>query len=187
MEPSGPSSAHQQKYSFPPNADPAPPKIPVIEISTDGACFPNPGHGGWGWVTPCGQSHSGTENPSTNQRMEMMAVIAALEHFDGKAAQILIRSDSQFVIKGCTEWMPGWKVRGWCKSDGSIVKNLDLWRRLDELLSRNRVGFQWVRGHNGDEMNERADQLASAATGVGSEERERLERLYAGRKRGWAR
>lgn len=138
----------------------------MIEVWTDGACIPNPGFGGWAWVTKTGESNSGKENPSTNQRMEMWAVLDALQTFDGRASVIVINTDSQFVINGCTQWLPNWRKREWITKGRTPVKNLDLWLKIDAFLKQNQVFFKWVRGHSGDEMNERADLLACQATGL---------------------
>jgi ribonuclease HI len=140
-----------------------------IDVWTDGACMPNPGRGGWAFCTPGGIQGSGAENPTTNQRMEMRAVIEALRRFDG-ASSIRVFTDSQFVINVCTKWRTNWKKRGWKKADGQPVKNPDLVLRLDELCEANRVTFQWVKGHDGDPMNELADRLSVEATGLNGAE-----------------
>lgn len=110
--------------------------------------------------------------------MEMRAVLEALRTFDGAYPTLLIRTDSRFVIDGCTKWMGAWKQKGWRKKDGQVVKNQDLWVELSELLERNVVHFAWVKGHSGDEMNTYVDELASEATGVPEAERLEYERSY---------
>jgi len=133
-----------------------------IVVYADGGCEPNPGTGGWGAVISGIDGAIelyGGELATTNNRMELTAAIRALEHFhDG--AQVEMRCDSQYVVKSITEWMPGWKARGWRTSKG-FVQNLDLMQRLDELNSLHDVCWIWVRGHSGDPRNERADRLAA--------------------------
>lgn len=148
-----------------------------FEIYTDGACFPNPGKGGWAFLSRCGIGASGHEEVSTNQRMEMLAVIRALKTFDGQG-KIKIVTDSRFVIDGSTKWMPNWKKNDWRKKSKGPIKNLELWMELDALLARNEVRFQWVKGHSGDPMNERADAMAGDAIGLSAAERQKWERRY---------
>ncbi len=133
-----------------------------IEIWTDGACVPNPGKGGWGYVTREGHQGSGSLEQTTNQVMEIMAVVQALKAFDKKRSSITIISDSRYVINGATVWMRKWKTNGW-KAKNGPVKHKPLWEELDALLNSNVVTFKWVKGHSGDEMNEKADQLATEA------------------------
>ncbi|GJD78542.1 ribonuclease HI [Methylobacterium gregans] len=131
-------------------------------VYADGGCDPNPGPGGWGVVIsgPDGARElCGGEPGTTNNRMELTAAIRALEHFP-EGAQIEMRCDSQYVVKSVTEWMRGWKAKGWRTTTGE-VKNIDLMKRLDELSSRRDVRWTWVRGHAGDPLNERADRLAA--------------------------
>ncbi|MER2248860.1 ribonuclease HI [Methylorubrum podarium] len=131
-------------------------------VYADGGCDPNPGPGGWGAVIqdPAGtiELHGG-ERATTNNRMELTAAIRALEHFP-EGAQIEMRCDSQYVVKSVTEWMRGWKARGWRTATGP-VKNIDLMQRLDALASARDVRWTWVRGHAGEAGNERADRLAA--------------------------
>lgn len=134
------------------------------KIYTDGACFPNPGKGGWGWTDLIGNENSGSENPSTNQRMELMAVIDALEKHP-RPAKITIITDSMYVINGATKWHKTWLRSGWRNSKGQPVKNRELWERLLEQ-SYGRVRFEWVKGHSGNPGNERADDLATEASGA---------------------
>lgn len=131
-------------------------------VYADGGCDPNPGPGGWGAVIqdPAGtiELHGG-ERATTNNRMELTAAIRALEHFP-EGAQIEMRCDSQYVVKSVTEWMRGWKARGWRTATGP-VKNIDLMQRLDALAAARDVRWTWVRGHAGEAGNERADRLAA--------------------------
>ena len=136
-----------------------------VEIYTDGACSGNPGPGGWAAILVHGQVEkeiTGRESHTTNNRMEMMAAIASLEALK-TPCRVALFTDSTYVQKGITEWLPGWKARGWKTADKKPVKNADLWRRLEEAASRHDVGWHWVRGHDGHEYNERADRLAVAA------------------------
>ena len=137
----------------------------VVEIYTDGACSGNPGPGGWGAVMRWNGHEKelyGGEAETTNNRMEMMAVIQALKAIKGHP-KIEIYTDSKYVMQGITEWLDGWKARGWKTAGKKPVKNVDLWQRMDELVSRHDVTFHWVKGHDGHPENERADQLAVAA------------------------
>lgn len=135
----------------------------VIVIYTDGACHGNPGPGGWGAVLRDGSGETrlyGGEKRTTNNRMELLAAITALESLTEKRP-VRLHTDSQYVHNGITDWISGWKRRGWTTSAGKPIKNDDLWRRLDEIASQHTVNWQWVRGHNGNEGNELADQLAT--------------------------
>jgi ribonuclease HI len=136
-----------------------------IEIYTDGACKGNPGPGGWGVLLRSGTTQKelyGGEPSTTNNRMELMAVIQALEALKRPCA-VTLYLDSQYVLKGITEWLPGWKAKGWKTASKQPVKNAELWRRLDDLLVQGGhvVDWRWVRGHAGDPGNERADALAN--------------------------
>ena len=131
-------------------------------IFTDGACSGNPGPGGWGAILIHGRTEkeiSGGELATTNNRMELMAAIQALETLK-KPCQVELHTDSQYVMKGISEWIHNWKRRGWKTADNKPVKNDDLWRRLDEARARHDVHWRWVKGHAGHELNERADELA---------------------------
>jgi ribonuclease HI len=135
---------------------------PQVVIYTDGACSGNPGPGGWGAVLISGGHRKeiwGGEIATTNNRMELMAAIQALEALK-KPCRVELHTDSQYVQKGIHEWIHSWKRRGWRTADGKPVKNDDLWRRLDEARSRHDVSWRWVKGHAGHELNERADALA---------------------------
>ncbi|HRO63805.1 ribonuclease HI [Thermomonas sp.] len=135
-----------------------------VSIHTDGACLGNPGPGGWAALLRW-QGHerelSGGDAQTTNNRMELMATIVALETLRGPCA-VILTTDSQYVRQGITEWMPGWVRRGWKTSGGSAVKNRDLWERLAQAAARHAVDWRWVKGHSGDPDNERVDQLARA-------------------------
>jgi ribonuclease HI len=140
------------------------PKQHVV-IHTDGACKGNPGPGGWGALLATGGTEKelfGGELGTTNNRMEMTAVIEALAALK-KPCAVTLYLDSQYVLKGITEWIHGWKARGWRTAAKAPVKNVDLWQRLDALLasSGHTIDWRWVRGHNGDPGNERADALAN--------------------------
>ena len=137
----------------------------VVEIFTDGACKGNPGIGGWGaLLRNKGKERElcGGEAHTTNNRMEMMAVIEALAALK-RPCKVTLHVDSQYVLKGMTEWLPGWKARGWKTAAKAPVKNVDLWQRLDALVNSgtHQIAWRWVRGHNGDPGNERADELAN--------------------------
>lgn len=135
----------------------------MIYIFTDGACRGNPGPGGWGaLLRKDGQEKElfGGERDTTNNRMEMMAVIKAVEALE-KPAEIKITTDSQYVLKGITEWISNWKKNNWRTAAKKPVKNADLWQILDKLLEPHEVTWQWVKGHSGHAENERVDQLAN--------------------------
>jgi len=135
-----------------------------VIIHTDGACKGNPGPGGWGAVLQAGGGHKkelwGGEGNTTNNRMELMAAIMALEALK-RPCKVELHTDSKYVMQGITEWMRGWKARGWLTADKKPVKNADLWQRLDAARLRHDVKWRWVKGHAGHELNERADQLAN--------------------------
>ena len=136
-----------------------------VEINTDGACLGNPGPGGWGALLRYGDSErelAGGESDTTNNRMELMAAIAALEALSS-ACEVTLHTDSQYVQKGVGEWMPNWIRRGWKTAAGQPVKNQDLWERLDRAASKHQVHWRWVRGHSGHVDNERVDKLARNA------------------------
>lgn len=136
-----------------------------VIIYTDGACSGNPGPGGWGALLISGNTEkelSGGEADTTNNRMEMMAVIGALKALK-RDCSITIFTDSKYVLQGLTEWLPNWKKRGWKTADKKPVKNVDLWQELDMLAAKHAITWQWVKGHNGDVNNERVDALARAA------------------------
>jgi ribonuclease HI len=135
----------------------------VIDVYADGACKGNPGPGGWGVLLRAGPHTKelyGGERLTTNNRMELTAVIRALEALK-RPSVVRIHTDSQYVQKGITSWIHNWKRRGWRTAEKTPVKNEDLWRRLDELASAHRVEWIWVKGHAGHEGNERADALAN--------------------------
>lgn len=134
-----------------------------IEIFADGACKGNPGPGGWGVILRAGQHEKelcGGEADTTNNRMELTAVIRALEALK-RPCRVALYTDSQYVIKGMTEWLPGWKKRGWKNSAKEPVKNVDLWQQLEQLALQHEIEWNWVKGHAGHPENERADELAN--------------------------
>lgn len=140
----------------------------VVEIFTDGACKGNPGPGGWGAWLKYGERERelfGGEPHTTNNRMELTAVIRALEALK-RPARARIHTDSQYVKNGITLWIRDWKRRGWKTADRKPVKNEDLWRRLDELAARHDLHWVWVKGHSGHDGNERADALANRGVGT---------------------
>ncbi len=133
-----------------------------VEIYTDGACSGNPGPGGWGVLMRYGEHEKeifGGEADTTNNRMEMMAVIEALKALN-KKTPVKLYTDSKYVMQGITEWLEGWKAKGWKTASKKPVKNKDLWQEMDELVQENDVSFFWVKGHAGHPDNERADELA---------------------------
>lgn len=134
-----------------------------IEIYTDGACSGNPGAGGWGVILRCGTTEkelSGGERETTNNRMELTAVIEALKALK-KECRIILYTDSRYVMDGINQWMPNWKSNGWRTTNKkSPVKNIDLWQQLDALVSQHQIKWVWVKGHNGHPENERVDTLA---------------------------
>ena len=137
----------------------------MIEIYTDGACRGNPGPGGWAALLLQGEHEreiSGAEPLTTNNRMELTAVIRALEALK-RPVEARVYTDSEYVRRGVSEWLTAWKARGWRTADRKPVKNQDLWQRLDELNAGHRIEWRWVRGHSGVPDNERVDRLANAA------------------------
>lgn len=136
---------------------------PKVTIYTDGACKGNPGPGGWGAILFYGDKKKeicGGEPATTNNRMELMGAISALELLN-RPCKVELHTDSQYVMKGIQEWIRGWKARGWKTADKSPVKNDDLWKRLDAARERHDVDWRWVKGHAGHPLNERADALAN--------------------------
>jgi len=141
-----------------------------VHIYTDGACKGNPGPGGWGVLLKSGATEKelyGGEPLTTNNRMELMAVIRALEALKRPCA-VTLHVDSQYVLKGMTEWLAGWKAKGWRTASKQPVKNQELWQELDQLVNGrgHAIDWRWVRGHNGDPGNERADELANRGVEV---------------------
>ena len=138
-------------------------ELTKVEIATDGACKGNPGPGGWGALIRSGTTErelSGGEKLTTNNRMELLAVIRALEALT-KPCEVRLHTDSIYVQKGISEWIHGWKARGWKTAAKAPVKNEDLWKQLDQAQARHKIEWRWVRGHNGHAGNERADALAN--------------------------
>jgi ribonuclease HI len=135
----------------------------VVQIFTDGACRGNPGPGGWGALLRFGDEEKemyGGEIQTTNNRMELMAAIQALESLKRNCA-VELTTDSEYVKNGITQWMANWKKRGWRTANKKPVKNIDLWQRLDKAASQHDISWHWVRGHTGHPENERADELAN--------------------------
>jgi ribonuclease HI len=141
----------------------------AVDAYTDGACSGNPGPGGWAAVLRWRdrtRELSGFEPATTNNRMELLAAISAL-HALKRPVAVRLFTDSDYLRKGITKWLPAWKARGWRTADKKPVKNQDLWQRLEQALAAHRVEWHWVRGHSGDPGNERAHQLAQAALRAG--------------------
>ena len=137
--------------------------IKTVEIYTDGACRGNPGPGGWGALLIAGNHRKtlhGGESETTNNRMELMAAIEALNALKG-GRQVVLHTDSKYVMHGITEWMDNWKRRGWKTAARKPVKNQDLWQALDEAIARHDIQWKWVKGHSGNDGNEEADALAN--------------------------
>jgi len=135
----------------------------MIEIYTDGACRGNPGPGGWGALLRSGDHEKelwGGEPDTTNNRMEMTAVIESLKALK-RPSEVILTTDSQYVRKGITEWISGWKRKNWKTSAGKPVKNADLWREIDRLAADHKIDWRWVKGHSGHAENERVDDLAN--------------------------
>ena len=138
---------------------------PEVEIFTDGACSGNPGPGGWGAILRLGSRErelSGGEPATTNNRMELMAAIRGLEALK-RRCKVRLYTDSNYLREGVTKWIHGWKKNGWKTAEKKPVKNVDLWQRLEQALSRHTVRWHWVKGHAGHDLNERADELAREA------------------------
>ena len=136
-----------------------------IEIFTDGACSGNPGPGGWAAILRSGRHEkefSGGEEHTTNNRMELTAVIEGLRNLK-RPANVIVHTDSRYVMDGASKWLSGWKTKGWKTADRKPVKNDDLWRILDREMARHKLKWRWVAGHSGHAENERADELARAA------------------------
>lgn len=134
-----------------------------VIVYTDGACRGNPGPGGWGAILLYGDKEKelfGGEPETTNNRMELMAAIVALETLNAPC-QVVLTTDSKYVMDGITQWMANWKKRGWKTASKQPVKNVDLWQRLDAAVQRHEIDWQWVKGHSGHPGNERADTLAN--------------------------
>ena len=152
----------EQNTTEPGTKEPGANGRPVVEIFTDGACKGNPGPGGWGVILRYGtreKEMSGSDPATTNNRMELMAAIMGLESLTRRSV-VKLHTDSIYVLRGITEWAPGWKRSGWKTKDRKPVKNVDLWQRLDDANAGHDVEWIWVRGHAGHPENERADELA---------------------------
>ncbi len=139
--------------------------VKPVEIFTDGACRGNPGKGGWGLLMRYGDTEKeayGYEKQTTNNQMELMAVIQGLESLK-RPCDIILTTDSKYVIQGITEWIGGWKARGWKTASKKPVKNKELWQRLDKAIEPHNIEWRWVKGHSGHVENERVDALANKA------------------------
>lgn len=137
----------------------------TVQLHTDGSCLENPGPGGWAAILVYGEHEKemvGADPDTTNNRMELMAVIEGLAALKRPCA-VTVYSDSRYVLDGIEKWLPGWKAKNWKTAAKKPVKNEDLWRRLDDARARHDVTWRWVKGHAGDPMNERADTLARDA------------------------
>jgi ribonuclease HI len=137
----------------------------IVEIWTDGGCKPNPGPGGWSAILKFKDTVkelSGAETATTNNRMELTAAAAALEALT-RPCRVILHTDSEYLKNGITRWHAGWVRKNWRSATGDPVKNMDLWRRILDAAKPHTIEWRWVRGHSGDAMNERADQLATAA------------------------
>ena len=137
---------------------------PKVTIYTDGACRGNPGPGGWGAILKYGRHEkalSGGEKATTNNRMELQAALEALRALN-EACQVTLYTDSEYLRRGITEWLPGWKRRNWRRKGGQLA-NVDLWMKLDEEITRHEINWRWVKGHAGHPLNERVDRLARQA------------------------
>lgn len=132
----------------------------TIKVWSDGACHPNPGKGGWGWHDSNGSQGNGGMQKTTNNQMEMIAILEALKTYPDDT-KVIVYSDSQYCVKGLTIWRKGWQKKNWLKN-GAPMPNRGLWLQLEEQIKRLNVSFVWVRGHNGDAGNEKADALARA-------------------------
>ena len=137
-----------------------------LRIYTDGGCRPNPGKGAWAAVLLRDGMEAeelvGTEEETTNNRMELRAAIEALNEL-GEKSEVDLHTDSEYLRMGVTQWMAGWKRKGWRTASGSPVRNVDLWKALDDAIGKHEIRWHWVRGHSGDPLNERADELAKTA------------------------
>ena len=162
-----PSSSPAQPSLFAPTPPPTlAAQAPAVQAFTDGACSGNPGPGGWGAVLKIGTKVvelSGAAAHTTNNRMELTAVLETCRHFNSPTL-IHVTTDSQYVMKGATEWLAGWRRKGWRTSAGKPVENRDLWEHLAAAMAPHTLRWTWVRGHNGHPENERADALAVAAS-----------------------
>jgi ribonuclease HI len=141
----------------------------IVEIYTDGSCLGNPGFGGWAAILLYKEHRkeiSGNELNTTNNRMEMRAVIEALKTLKKPNEEILIYTDSKYVMDGITKWIFGWKKNGWKSADKKPVKNLELWQELDFQVSRHEIKWKWVKGHSGNHFNEAVDELAKKAAAL---------------------
>ncbi len=139
-------------------------QLPEVTIYTDGSCLGNPGPGGWGAILLYGRHErelSGGDKATTNNRMELQAALEALRALN-EPCKVTLITDSNYLKKGITEWMPGWKQRNWRRKGGKLA-NVDLWKQLDDEIGRHTITWRWVKGHSGHDLNERVDRLAKCA------------------------
>jgi ribonuclease HI len=140
------------------------PDQPEVSIFTDGACKGNPGPGGWAAILKYGSTEkiiSGNDPHTTNNRMELTAALKALQALN-RPCRVQLFTDSEYLKRGITEWLPGWRARGWRRKEGAL-KNVELWQALDQEMRKHQVSWHWVRGHAGNRMNEKVDRLARQA------------------------
>lgn len=140
------------------------PELPIVKIYTDGSCEPNPGPGGWAALLQSGEAEkvlTGSEETSTNNRMELTAALEALRTLN-RPCQVELYTDSEYLRRGITEWLPAWRARGWRRKEGKLA-NVELWQALDQAAQKHQVHWHWVRGHAGHPENERVDRLAHQA------------------------
>ncbi|PWB56346.1 MAG: ribonuclease HI [Anaerolineales bacterium] len=138
--------------------------MPRVTIYTDGACEPNPGHGGWAALLQFGKYERelcGSEKHTTNNRMELTAAVSALQALQ-EPCQVTLYTDSEYLRRGITEWLPDWRRRGWKRKSGQLA-NIDLWQALEAIMSKHEITWHWVRGHAGNQLNQRVDSLARKA------------------------
>ncbi|NJD57778.1 MAG: ribonuclease HI [Anaerolineae bacterium] len=138
--------------------------MPRVTIYTDGACEPNPGHGGWAALLQFGKYERelcGAEKHTTNNRMELTAAVSALQALQ-EPCQVTLYTDSEYLRRGITEWLPDWRRRGWKRKSGQLA-NIDLWQALEAIMSKHEITWHWVRGHAGNQLNQRVDSLARKA------------------------
>jgi ribonuclease HI len=138
--------------------------MPTVTIYTDGACEPNPGQGGWAALLQFGKKEKelcGSEKHTTNNRMELTAAVSALQALQ-EPCHVTLYTDSEYLRKGITEWLPDWRRRGWKRKSGQLA-NIDLWQALEAIMSKHEITWHWVRGHAGNQLNQRVDSLARKA------------------------
>lgn len=153
-------------------------EIEQLKVWTDGACFPNPGQGGWAWTTLLGDSDSGNKENTTNNYMELMAVLKAVEALHRSDRALIVISDSQYVIKGLNDWYKGWILNGWVTKSGSPVLYQELWEEILSYANAYPIFFRWVKSRSGDPGNIEADRLAVLASGASPDLINSFNKLY---------